>query len=57
MTSRKNSRALLNMPKVITAREYYQGLAGDDVELLCRDNNDHKVKHNCLKKLSISDIW
>ncbi len=55
MTSRKNSCALSNVLKVIAARECCQNLTGDEAELLCHDNNDCKTKHDCLKKLSISD--
>jgi hypothetical protein len=57
MASRKHSRPLSNMPKVAAARERRQGLTGDEAELLRRDNNDRKAKHDCLKKLSTSDIW
>ena len=55
MTS-KNSCVLFNILKVITACEHYQSLTDDKTELLCCDNNNHKTKHDCLKKLRISDI-
>jgi len=57
MDSKKNSRALSTVPKVVAARERRQGLTGDDAELIRRHNNDRKAKFDCLKKLSASDTW
>ena len=56
MASRKYSHLLLNMPKVAAARERRQGLTSDETKLLYRDNNNYKVKHDYLKKLSTLDI-
>ena len=55
MTS-KNSHVFFNTSKIIAACKHCQSLTDDKTELLCCDNNDHKTKYDCLKKLSISDI-
>jgi hypothetical protein len=48
---------LSTVPKAIIARERRQNLTGDAAELVRRDNNDRKAKHDRLKKLYNSDIW
>ena len=53
----QNTIKLSTVPKAIVARECRQSLTGDAVELVRRDNNDRKAKHDCLKKLNTLDIW
>jgi len=52
----QNTIKLSTVPKAIVARERRQSLTDDAAELVRRDNNDRKVKHNCLKKLNILNI-
>ena len=42
--------------KTIAVCEHYQVLISNAAKLIQCDNNDQKVKHDCLKKLSILNI-
>ena len=44
------------MPKAIIAREHRQSLINNVAELVQRDNNNKKAKHDYFKKLNILDI-
>ena len=54
----KTSEHILSIVlKAIIMHEHHQDLTDDATELVWCDNNDQKVKHDCLKKLTVSDIW
>ena len=48
---------LLTVLKAIIVCEHCQDLTDNAAELVWYDNNDWKVKHDYLKKLTVSDIW
>ncbi len=52
-----SEHVLLTVLKAIIIHEHCQDLTDDAAELVWCDNNDWKVKHNHLKKLTVSDIW
>ena len=56
-TMKTSEHMLSTISKTIAAHEHCQVLTNDAAELIWYDNNDWKVKHDCLKKLSILNIW
>ena len=52
----QNTIKLFTVLKAIVACEHHQSLTDDAAELMWRDNNDRKVKHDCLKKLNTLNI-
>ena len=52
-----SEHVLLIVLKVIITCEHCQDLINDAAELIQYDNNNWKAKYNCLKKLTVSDIW
>ena len=56
MILRKYNYSLLNMFKIAAAHKCHQSLINNKTKLLYYDNNNHKIKHNYLKKLNILNI-
>ena len=52
----QNIIRLFTVLKAVIACEHYQSLTDDATELIQHDNNNKKVKHDCLKKLNILNI-
>ena len=48
---------LSTMLKVIIMCEHYQDLTNNAAKLVWYNNNDWKVKHDYLKKLTVLNIW